>query len=188
MFPHVWATCRHSNQAPTWWRTSPFWPLSPERRYYAETVFHTCHETSRATQTLHIPRISFRMMSTWYLTSGSSATRAHASSVGERVTQSPLKSPFFTHSPPRPPNIECSERTAMAHPFYFFSFVFSHVWATCRHSNHSPTRSGTPYPGPFRLRGATVRKRFPTNCTRPPVRSKARAWCRSLFARCPHDT
>ena len=68
------------------------------------------------------------------------------------------------------------------------SFVFSHVWATCRHSNHSPTRSGTPYPGPFRLRGATVRKRFPTNCTRPPVRSKARAWCRSLFARCPHDT
>ena len=68
------------------------------------------------------------------------------------------------------------------------SFVFSHVWATCRHSNHSPTRSGTPYPGPFRLRDAVVRIRFPTNCTRPPVRSKARAWCRSLFARSPHDT
>ena len=64
VFPHVWATCRHSNQAPTWWRTSPFWPLSPERRYYAETVFHTCHETSRAIQSSRLVPVTFRTMST----------------------------------------------------------------------------------------------------------------------------
>ena len=63
----------------------------------------------------------------------------------------------------------------------------SYRCATSRHSSRSPTPSPTPYHGAIHLRGATVRKRFPTKCTRPPVRSKARARWRSLVARCPHD-
>jgi hypothetical protein len=50
----------------------------------------------------------------------------------------PLKSPFFTHSPPGAAKIECSERAAMVH---VFSLVAYHVWAICRHASHSPTQS-----------------------------------------------
>jgi len=78
-------------------RNSVSSPFSFERRNSAETVSDELHETSRAIQSSRLVPVPFHTMSTCYLTSGSTATRAHASCVGERVTQSPLKSPFFTH-------------------------------------------------------------------------------------------
>ncbi len=77
------------------------------------------HETFRAMPSSRLVPVTCRAMSICYLASGSTATPLHASCVGERVPQSPLKSSLFTHSPPGPPIFECSERTAMAHPCDF---------------------------------------------------------------------
>ena len=49
-------------------------------------------------------------------------------------------------------------------------------------------RSSVCWPSSFERRYCTDTVHFPTTCTRPPVRSKARAWCGCLFARCPHAT
>ena len=118
------------------------------------------HETTRAIQSSRLVRVPFRTMSACYVTSGSTAAPLRASCVGERVAQSPLKSPFSTHSPPGPPKVQWSERMAMADSLECISLVLAHVWAPCRHAKHSPTPSGAPYAGPLRVRGAIVRKRF----------------------------
>ena len=49
-------------------------------------------------------------------------------------------------------------------------------------------RSSVCWPSSFERRYCTNTVHFPTTWTRPPVRSQARAWCGSLFARCPHAT
>ncbi len=77
------------------------------------------HETFRAIPSSRLVPVTCRAMSICYLASGSTATPLHASCVGERVPQSPLKSSFLTHSPSGPPIFECSEQTAMAHPCDF---------------------------------------------------------------------
>ena len=157
VFAHVWATCRHSSHSPT--RSGTPYPgrfrlrgaivygngfrriardlpcdpkLAPGPGAFSHDV-HMLHELGEALlreRTLH-------------------ASESGSSKV-------PSSHRLFTHSSPGPPKSECSGRTAMAQAFDFFSFVFIHVWATCRHSNHSPTRAGTPYPRPLRLRGARV--------------------------------
>ena len=175
---HVWATCRHSNHSPTrsgtpyprpfrlrgaivWKRfptncTRP--PVRSKARAWSRCLFTRCpHATGPWEALLREPTL-------------------HASESGSPKVPSSHRFPHTVRLGGRKASVAGGRRWPSR--VDFFSFVVSHVWATCRHSNHSPTRAGTPYPRPFRLRGAIVRKRFPTNCTRPPVRSKARAWSR----------
>jgi hypothetical protein len=49
----------------------------------------------------------------------------------------------------------------MAHPFYFFDLCSPMPGRPLRHSNHSPISIRTPYPGPFRLRGAISTETVP---------------------------
>ena len=70
-------------------------PFSCKMCHFAVTFPDDRHETSRAIQSSRRPRISFRTMSIWYLTSGSTAMSRHASSVGWKGRSSgPISRPL----------------------------------------------------------------------------------------------